>query len=190
MNQSNGHTLMKYYVVCEFVCHHLQMQLLSATIAVACMFATTSEATKDAVQHCNDKMRGLIENSCKTIMSAHKQRQEMYEAYPSIVKRENHFDPDYYVEYLEGNCKLITYKKHEINWPDFDHAIIIRYLLFCARRNVLPPFPRGTGEKYLKHIVTARDNLIKGCLVRRCRLHTVSDILKCYTISIERNHRG
>lgn len=69
------------------------------------MFGTTTEATKDGVQHCNDKMRGLIENSCKTIMSAHKQRQEMYQAYPSIVKRENNFEPDYYVEYLNGESK-------------------------------------------------------------------------------------
>lgn len=69
------------------------------------MLVTISEATKDGVQHCNDKMRGLIENSCKTIMSAHKQRQEMYDAYPSIVKRENDFEPEYYVEYLDGECK-------------------------------------------------------------------------------------
>lgn len=41
-------------------------------------------------------------------MSAHKQRQEMYQAYPSIVKRENDFEPDYYVRYLDGECKYST----------------------------------------------------------------------------------
>lgn len=86
-----------------------QINVFSATIAVACMFATSSVATKDGVQHCNDKMRGLIESSCKTIMSAHKQRQDMYQAYPSIVKRENDFTPDYYVEYLDGESKLIIF---------------------------------------------------------------------------------
>lgn len=29
----------------------------------------------------------------------------MYQAYPSIVKRENNVEPDYYVEYLDGDCK-------------------------------------------------------------------------------------
>lgn len=91
----------------NFIHHvsHQQINLFSASCVITFLFLSTSTATKEGVQHCNDKMRSLIENSCKTIMSAHKQRQEMYQAYPSIVKRENNFEPDYYVEYLDGECE-------------------------------------------------------------------------------------
>lgn len=62
-------------------------------------------------------------------MSAHKQRQEMYDAYPSIVKRENDFEPDYYVEYLDGECK---YHQHQI--------VIIFHIFFSCQ----PPLT-GSG---------------------------------------------
>lgn len=64
------------------------------------------DTTKDGVTHCNDRIRGLIENSCKVMNTAYRERPDMVNSYSSIVKRENNDEPEYSIEFLENESKF------------------------------------------------------------------------------------
>lgn len=51
-----------------------------------------TDGRKDGVQHCNDKMRELIFDSCKILNAAHKHLRNSRQTHSTIVKRENGID--------------------------------------------------------------------------------------------------
>lgn len=66
------------------------------------MLASSCDSSKDGVQHCPDKIRGIIENSCKFLTTAYKQRPETEDNNSLIVKRESSNEAEYRIEFL-GN---------------------------------------------------------------------------------------
>lgn len=65
------------------------------------------DARKDGIQHCNDKMRELIMDSCKNLNAAYKLRRNSRQVHSAIVKRENEdeLESDFSVEFLENESK-------------------------------------------------------------------------------------
>lgn len=75
------------------------------TIVTFLLLAASCDSTKDGVQHCNDKIRGIIENSCKLMTAAYRQGPETDDNNSLIVKRENNNQTEFRIEFLENESE-------------------------------------------------------------------------------------
>lgn len=71
---------------------------------ITIMMMGQMNAHKDGVQHCNDKVRELILDSCKNLNAAYKLRRESRQTHSVIVKRENE---------IENNNDLVEFLENE-----------------------------------------------------------------------------